>query len=137
MKKIIRNILAGLTGVVTVFIVMGGMEFLWLNLYPRPEGIASNTEQFQQWFQSLPTVALFLVLAMLLVAAFLGGWVSCLISRTRPILFSGIVGALVLALYFFNHLTVNYPVWLTVAVLIGIPSASFFASYLAPKQSVT
>lgn len=135
MNKSIRNLLACLAGVITAFIVMMVLELIWLGLFPLPEGVvASDTEPFHIWFQNLPITALLFILAMLMIGAFLGGWVSCIISRSRPLLFAGIVGALVLALYFFNHLIAPYPVWLTIAVLAGIPLASLLASKLAPNE---
>jgi hypothetical protein len=111
------------------------IELFCLKLFPLPDGVvASNTEPFRIWFQSLPITALLLILAMIMIGAFLGGCVSSVICRTRPLLYSGIVGAFVLALYFFNHLTAPYPAWLTIAALVGVPLASFLAKKLTSDK---
>jgi len=79
------------------------------------------------YMEALPVGAYLFVLASWVVAKFCGGVVSSLVAGTRPVLFSAIVGAVVLAATLANLLMLPHPVWVSVAGVAGVVAAAVAA----------
>lgn len=136
MHPIARNVLAVIAGLIVAFALVAGIEALGHIVYPVPAGLDfSKPEKVQEYVQGLPLGALLFVLAAWIVATFVGGLIAALIARTRPLLFSGIIGAFVLAATVANLLMISHPTWFAVAGITGIVLAVLTASKFISARS--
>ncbi len=136
MQPYIRNLLAIVAGVLAAFVLVGLIEALGHMVYPVPEGLDfTNPDQLQAYVQGLPVGALLFVLAAWVVATFVGGLVAASVARTRPLLYSTIVGAVVLAATIANLLMIPHPRWFAIAAVVAIPIAAFVAARLRPARA--
>jgi hypothetical protein len=106
-------------------------------VYPSPPGLDFNdAEQVNVFVQSLPLGAFLFVLLGWVLATLLVGWLAAYIARTRPLLFGGIVGAVVLCASIADLLLISHPVWFSITAIVAIPVTAFLASRLvAPRHA--
>jgi hypothetical protein len=134
MTSKVRSVVAVIVGALVAFILVAAIEALGWVFYPPPPGLDyNNPGQLRIYMQSLPLGAFLFVLAAWLIATFVGAWVACFIARTRPLLFAGIIGALILAGTIANLLRISHPTWFSITAVVAIPLAAFLASRLAPS----
>jgi hypothetical protein len=65
------------------------------------------------------------------MATLVGGWLAVVIAGERPLIFSGIIAAFVLAGALTTIAMIPHPTWFTVATVAGIISAGVLAAFLA------
>jgi hypothetical protein len=83
---------------------------------------------------SLPTGAFLIVLAAWTIGTFVGALVASVIARDKPLLHSGIVGAVMLLATIMNLMTIPHPTWMAASGLALIVAMTVLASRIA--QSV-
>jgi len=113
MKKFIRPSLAFLAGLISIFTVLGIVEFVWLSLFSRP------TETYQ--LKDMPIAALLIPFIGLLLATLISGFVSCNIAKSNSKLHASIVGAIVLIITGINQIGIPHPIWYTALTFVSIP----------------
>lgn len=132
MRVAARYSVAVASGVLVAFGAVAAIEAIGHSVYPVPIVLdLSNAEQMRDYIASLPVGALLFPLAAWVVAAFTGGLIAALIARTRPWLFSGIVGAFVLAATLVNLVAIPHPGWLALSGVFGIVVAAAAAGKVA------
>jgi len=131
---IARAVLGSLVGVALAFLVVAYAEEAGHRIYPVPTGIDwSDNAQVKRFVDSLPAGALLSLLAGWVGATFIGAAIGSSIARSRAILISTIVGALMLAATIFNFLMTPHPWWLVIATIAGIAAATWLAAKLTWK----
>ena len=104
-----RKIFAVVLGVIAAVVLIIAIEALGHSLYPLPAGIdVTDTEAMKAYVMTLPVAALLIVMAAWIVATLVGGLIACFIARETPLIYSAIIGGLVLrkrALLFCGALT--------------------------------
>ncbi len=136
MPPIARNTLAIIVGLIVTFSLVAGIEALGHIVYPVPDWLDfSKPEKVREYVEGLPLGALLFVLTAWIVATFVGGLIAALIARTRSLLFSGIIGAFVLAATLVNMMIIPHPTWFTVTGITGIVLAVLAASKLVSARS--
>ena len=136
MNPAVRSSLAVLVGAAVAFSLVAVIESLGQLVYPAPPGMDfSNPEQLRDYVRRVPLGALLIVLAAWVIATFTGGLVAARIAKARPVLFAGIVGALVLAATIANLLTLPHPAWFVVTGIAGILLATYAAGKVAAARS--
>ena len=127
----VRYALALVVGVLAAFLTVTCIDALGHAVYPSPPGLDFNdAEQVNVFVQSLPLGAFLFVLLGWVLATLLGGWLAAYIARTRPLLFGGIVGAVVLCATIADLLLISHPVWFSITAIVAIPVTAFLASRL-------
>lgn len=135
MKEFAKLILAGISGTAVMFIVVGITEYTWINFFPRPVGISSDPAALTRFFESLPLPAWLMMFGNLLAATFIGGWTACRICPQFKKILAGLIGFLVLMMYFMNSMTIPYPFWLSILSVIGVPAVCYLVARVAvPEQ---
>jgi len=128
MASVIRNIAGGVVGIavavgtVTAFEVLGRM----VGAIPAPPA-SQAPEALAAHFQSLPASALLFVALGWFVAVLLGSYIAVLIARSRPRLFSLLVGGVILLAAVANFALLPHPVWFMALGIVAIAAATLLA----------
>ena len=130
---ILRSILAVVVGIIVMFIVIMGMQFISIAMHPMPDGVRMDDKlAITAWMATLPTSALAIVLTAYVVGSFAGGGVSALIAACCRIIHAGIIGALVVlaAIMNFRQYPGVHPDWMVMATYALPVPVSLFAGWL-------
>lgn len=131
----VRRMIAVLAGIAVAVVLVTLVQKLGHNLYPPPADMDPTDQAFMQaYVASLPWGPLAFVIASYLVATLIGGWIAVAIAGERPLLFSGIVAAFMLAGAIFNVVMIPHPVWFTLAAVVGILLAALLAAFLGSRH---
>jgi hypothetical protein len=126
-----RKIFAVVLGVVVAVVVIIAIEALGHAVYPVPEGLdITNTEAMQAYVAGLPIGALLFVMGAWLVATLAGGLLACFIARETPLVYSAIVGGLVLLGTIINLISIPHPSWFSITSLLAIIAMIFVTGRL-------
>jgi uncharacterized membrane protein YccC len=80
----------------------------------------------------LPFAALGLIFIRSILATFIGTLAACYIGKNDNRIMGVMVGGIVLSYAIAYFIAVPYPLWLSLATIIGITLATMLAVYLAP-----
>lgn len=131
----IRNIIAGVVGVVVALAIIALNEKLGQMVFPPPEGIDfSDPEIVQPYLASLPAWALLQVMAGWVIGVFVGIMVATTISLASPAIFALVIGGLILAATVANLIIIPHPMWFNVTSLAAIALSAWFAKTIADKN---
>lgn len=131
----LRNI-----GAVIVGLVVGNvwnMALIMLNgkvLFPMAEGTdMQDPEQMKAYIATLPAQAFAMVLAAHVGQAGIGGWIAARLGVSRPMLLSGVVGAVTVAAAVYTQTALEGPAWMWVDVPL-IVAATWYAGHAETKR---
>jgi hypothetical protein len=143
--KILRSILAILTGLVVAFVAVAGAEQAGHAVYPPPEAmkdsdafkkLLADPPALQQMMDEMPVGALVAVLLGWQAGAFCGGAAAAFLTAVRPCLHAAIIGVAILLGSVANMMMIPHPDWMKLAgLLLPIPAsllAGKFVSLLFP-----
>ncbi len=123
-------VLAGFVAAAAIYMLANEVREL---LYPPPPGLGSaDAESVRRYHSQLPFGALGLVFIRSILATFIGTSVACYIGKTDNRIMGVIVGGIVLSYAIAYFIAVPYPLWLSLATVIGITLATLLAVRLAP-----
>mgnify|MGYP003580325004 CR=1 FL=1 len=135
-KAILRLVLGVLAGLVVMYIVIGGIEYLSHMLYPPPPGLdPMNTADIGKVLAAAPTAAIAMVVIAWAIGALAGGFVAAKVSRPWPRTAAIVVGAFVLlGVVGMIMLAPGHPTWMAIlGLLLPIPMALIGARAARPK----
>ncbi len=116
-----RKILAVVFGVVVAVVLIIAIEALGHTVYPVPDGLdLANPEVLKAYMIDAPIAALLLVLGAWLVAALVGGLSACFIAKESPLVYSAIIGGLVLMGTVINLISIPHPLWFSITSVVAI-----------------
>lgn len=137
-KTIFRTLLGVLAGLVVMFVVITGIEFIGHQVFPPPAGLdPRQPADLAVILASQPVAALAFVVLAWVLGAFAGGWTAARIGSAWPrvaaviialVVMSGVVGMIVLM--------PEHPRWMAVlGLLLPIPAA-LLAARLARQKAI-
>ncbi len=125
----IRNIGALIAGIVTAFASIYLIEMLGHTIYPPPADLDfSNPDAIRPYIATLPIIALLFPMFGWFVGTFAGSLVADFCGDTKPFVFAGIVGGLVLAATIANLIMIPHPLWFSITALLGIVASAWLAT---------
>ena len=136
-----RRIAAVVLGVIVAVVFIIAIEALGHSVYPVPVGLdITDTEAMQAYVTGLPIGALLFVMGAWLVATLAGGLLACLIARETPLVYSAVVGGLVLLGTIINLMSVPHPPWFSITSVLAIIAMIFVtcrlgASFVRPSAA--
>ena len=133
-----RAILGVLAGLVAMFLVIMGIEYVGHMVYPPPPGLNPMvTEDLAAIMASQPAAAKAFVVVAWVVGAFIGGWVAARISRSYPRAAAVIVALMVVAGVVGMILQLpGHPRWMAaLGLLLPIPAALLGARLVRPRPA--
>ena len=112
----LKNIGAGIAGIVIAGLVIMLVEMIGHTVYPPPPDLDfTDTAAMSAYVAALPAAAfLFVIVAWGLGACF-GTLVACKIGNARPVVFACVVGGAILAGVVYNLATIPHPIWVAIA----------------------
>jgi len=118
-------------GVIVAVVFIIAIEALGHSVYPVPEGLdITDTEAMQAYVTGLPIGALLFVMGAWLVATLAGGLLACFIARETPLVYSAVVGGLVLLGTIINLMSVPHPSWFSITSVLAIIAMIFVTGRL-------
>jgi hypothetical protein len=135
MSPKMRPILAVVAGVVTAFIVISLVEAAAHAVFaPAHIPDLSTPEAMAAYVASMPIGAFLSVFAGWALGAFAGGVVAALVARTKPFLFAGIIGAVVLAGAVVNMVMIPHPPWFVAGSLVALAAVTWLAGQVVQRR---
>ena len=129
--KISRKILAVVFGIVVAVVLIIAIETLGYAVYPVPDGLdLTDPETLQAYVMDAPIAALLFVLGAWLVATLVGGLLACFIAKEFPLVYSAIIGGLVLLGTIINLMSIPHPTWFSITAISAIIATIFVTSRL-------
>ena len=126
-----RKVAAVVLGVIVAVVFIIAIEALGHSVYPVPEGLdITDTEAMQAYVTGLPIGAFLFVMGAWLVATLAGGLLACLIARETPLVYSAVVGGLVLLGTIINLMSVPHPSWFSITSVLAIIAMIFVTGRL-------
>lgn len=135
-NAILRLVLGVLAGLVVMYIVIMGIEFVSHSLYPPPPGLdPTNTAHIGQVLAAAPVTALALIVLAWAVGAFAGGFVAAKISRAWPRSAAIVIGCFVmLGVVGMILMVPGHPTWMALlGLVLPVPMALLGAHLARPK----
>ena len=132
----IRNVGAGVLG------LMMGLMLVWLiqqighTVYPPPVDVDfGDPEAVRAYIAALPIGAILFVGAAWVLGAFVGVFVACRIGAANPVIYSVLIGGLVLAGAIAMMIIIPHPSWFAVVSSLAIILAAYTAMRLGPRSN--
>ena len=123
--------LAVVFGIVAAFVLIIAIESLGHAVYPVPDGLdLTDPEALQAYVMDAPIAALLFVLGAWLVATLVGGLLACFIAKESPLVYSAIIGGLVLIGTIINLMSIPHPRWFSIASIVAIIATIFLSGRL-------
>lgn len=135
-KAILQFVLGALAGLVTMFFVIGGIEWVGQRIYPPPAGLNPHVpEQMGQILALSPVAALAIVVVAWIAGSFAGGWVAAMVSRAWPRSAATVVGAgVMLAVCAMIFMMPGHPTWMAIlGLVLPVPAALSGARLARPR----
>jgi nicotinamide riboside transporter PnuC len=130
-KTMQRKVAAVVLGIIVAVVFIIAIEALGHSVYPVPEGLdITDTEAMQAYVTGLPIGALLFVMGAWLVATLAGGLLACFIARETPLVYSAVVGGLVLLGTIINLMSVPHPSWFSITSVLAIIAMIFVTGRL-------
>ena len=85
----------------------------------------TDTEAMKTYVMTLPATALLIVMAAWIVATLVGGLLACFIARETPLIYSAIIGGLVLLGTIINLMSLPHPFWFSITSVLAIVATIF------------
>lgn len=121
-----RNIAAGVAGVVIAVILVWLSDMIGHAVYPPPPDVDFTDMDAARAFIATLPVGAFAFVSGGWFAATLGGIVvACKIGTAQPIVFTTVVGAMMLAATAYNLTMIPHPLWFSITGVTGIVLAAW------------
>lgn len=121
-----RKIFAVVLGVITAVVLIIAIEALGHFLFPLPAGMdVTDTDAMKAYVMTLPVTALLIVMAAWIVATLVGGVLACFVARETPLIYSAIIGGLVLLGTIINLMSLPHPLWFSITSVLAIIATIF------------
>jgi hypothetical protein len=121
-----RKIFAVVLGVIAAVVIIIAIEALGHSLFPLPAGMdVTDTDAMKAYIVTLPTAALLIVMAAWIIATLTGGLLACIIARETPLIYSAIIGGLVLLGTIINLMSLPHPLWFSITSVLAIIATIF------------
>ena len=137
---ILRCVLGVLLGIVAMFIVITGVEYLGHVLYPPPPGLnPMRAEDLSAIMAQQPVAALAFVVVAWVLGAFAGGWIAARVARRWPRAAAVAVSLVVLlGVVEMIRQVPGHPQWMAIlGLLLPIPAALLAARLARPRGAIS
>ena len=133
----LRTFIAFVIGVFVAMLVITGVEWVTMQLYPPPPGFDwSDKQTVDAFVASMPMPAMLLVVSGWCLGAFFGAAVPAWQANHR-VPAALLIGALIAAATFFNAQTIPHPQWMLIAGTAGPIVLSWLATRLVRARKLT
>ncbi|RNA62066.1 hypothetical protein D1631_09035 [Chryseobacterium nematophagum] len=107
----IRKILAVVGGIMAASVCIWMMESIGHALYPLSKDTANDVDAFKKYVETLPFMALLLVILGYALGAFVAGFISTKIAKDGKNVYAIICGIFFLLATIYNMVVLPTPIW--------------------------
>ena len=136
MGKVLRLVLGVVAGLLVMYIVIAGVEYVSHSLYPPPPGLSpTNTADIGAVLAAMPQQGLALIVFAWVIGAFAGGYVAAKISRAWPRSAAVVIGLFVLlGVVGMILMAPGHPTWMAIlGLVLPVPMALLGARVARPR----
>ncbi|MGI9199560.1 MAG: hypothetical protein ACR2QL_00775 [Woeseiaceae bacterium] len=131
----LRNISAGIAGIVIAIAIVFLADMLSHTMYPMPAGLdTSDIAALGDYIASMPLGAYLMIIAGWVVATFVGAIVAGKIGTAKAWIYPTIVGGFVFAATTANLIAIPHPHWFTAVSLTAILISAWLAWFVAKSD---
>jgi hypothetical protein len=124
----LKNVLAVVLGVVVAIILIMIVETVGHTVYPPPSQLdMTDMAAMSEYIDTLPLGALLFVMGAWLTGTLVGGLLACIISSDRPMVYSAVVGGMILFATVITLIRIPHPMWFSITSVIGIVLTTYLA----------
>jgi len=117
----VRNIGAGIAGVVVAMLSVWLIQMVGHAVYPAPADMdMKDMDAMRAYVASLPIGALLFVIASYFIATTVGTCTACSIGTMLPRVFAILIGCLMLVATTMNVMMIPHPTWFVVLAVVAI-----------------
>jgi hypothetical protein len=128
----LRDVLAGVTGIAIAVLIVFLSDELSHMLYPVPAGLdPQDSEALRPYIASLPIGAFLMVMGGWVVATFVGSVVAGRIGTAKLWVYPSVVGGVMFAATTATLIAIPHPHWFTAISLIAILASAWLAYQVA------
>lgn len=131
----LRNISAGIAGIIIAIAIVFLADELSHTVYPMPAGLdTGDLEALRDYIASMPMGAYLMVMAGWVVATFVGAIVAGKLGTAEAWIFPTVVGGFVFAATTANLIAIPHPHWFTAVSLTAILVSAWLAWFVAKSD---
>ena len=132
----VKNIVAGLAGIIVAGLLVWLVEMLGHAVYPPPTDLNfSDADAMRAYIDTLPVAALLFVAAAWFIGTLGGTVVACKLGDAKPMIYAIIVGGLMLIATAMNLFMIPHPVWFSVLGVAAIVAAAWLGMTLGSSPA--
>lgn len=125
----LKNIAAGIAGVVIAVALVWVVERVGHAVYPPPPDLNfADPDTMRAYIQTLPLGALLFVAAAWFIGTLGGTCAACAIGTAKPMIFAIVVGGLMLVATIMNLVMIPHPTWFSVLGIVGVVVAAWLGT---------
>ena len=131
----IKNIAAGIVGVLVAVGLVWLVELIGHAVYPPPDIDFSDADAIRRYTSTMPVGAFAFVGGAWFLGTLGGTLAASRIGSAAPRLFAMVVGGVVLAATAFNLAYIPHPLWFSITGVAGIVIAAWLGQFLSARNS--
>ena len=132
----VKNIAAGIAGVVIAVTLVWLVEMVGHSVYPPPPNLDfADADAMRAYVSGLPIGAFLFVGGAWFVATLCGTFAACKIGTAKPIVFACVVGGLMLLATAANLMMIPHPLWFSILGVVGIIVAAWLGMTLSARTT--
>lgn len=133
-----KNIVAGVAGIAVAIIVVMLSDMIGHAVYPpSPDIDFTDMDAARAYIATLPIGAFAFVAGGWFIGTLGGIFAACKIGSARPIVFTMVVGAMMLAATAYNLTMIPHPIWFSITGITGIVIAAWLALTICNNKDET
>lgn len=134
----LRNIGAGIAGIVAAGSLVGIIEKIGHTIFPTPADLdTGNVDVMRAYIDTLPLGALLTVAVAWFIGSLAGTFIACRIGNARPLVWVLIVGGMMFAGAAFNLTIIPHPIWFSVLGIGGIFAGTWIGMLLGRRPAAS
>ncbi len=120
-----KDAVFAILGLAAALVIMMIVQMISGIMYPPPADLnMRDSVELARWMGTLPIGALLMVLLSYALGALAAGWIIGRFTKTKPMMWAAMVGAILTTFGFANLMSIPHPLWFSiVSTLSYIPMA--------------
>jgi hypothetical protein len=131
----IRNIGAGLAGIVVAGTIVWLVEMIGHTIYPTPADLdTGDMDVMRAYVDTVPLGAMLSVALAWFLGSLGGTFAACRIGSARPLVYLLVVGGMMFAGAAFNLTMIPHPIWFSILGVVGIFVGAWLGMTLGTRK---
>ena len=133
----VKNIVAGIAGIIIAGLLVWLVELLGHTVYPPPANLdLADRDMMRAYIDALPIGAMLFVAAAWFIATLGGTLAACKIGDAKPMIYAIVIGGLMLVATVANLIMIPHPLWFSILGVAGIAGGAWLGMTLGAGAAV-